>query len=88
MNTIMFNHPPEHLKDQEVRDCIDVVMLVKHILYRLRFRPNVDSVPSTRRILVEFVIEIEKANTVRNFLNRNTFVFNKFIELIKTSVGF
>ena len=88
LDTIMYNHPPEHLRDQEIRDCIDIVMMVKHILYRLRFRPNPDVVPSTRRILVECSIELEKANTVRNFLNKSSLIFTKFIELIKNSVGF
>ena len=88
MDTIMYNHPPDYLREQEVRDCIDIVMLVKHVLYRLRFRTNIEAIPSTRRILVECAIELEKANTVRYSLNRFSVVFTKFTELIKTFVGF
>ena len=87
-DNIMFNYPPDHLTDLESRDCLDIIMLVKHILYRLRFRENIDSVPSSRRILVELVIELEKVSLVRNFMNKNTNLFPIFIAHIKNVVGF
>ena len=87
-DNILFNFPPEHLTDAESRDCLDIIMLVKHILYRLRFRANIDAVPSARRILVELVIELEKACLVRNHLNKNTTLFLIFIGHIKNIVGF
>ena len=31
----MFTHPPDGLKDQEKRDFIDIIMIIKHVLYLL-----------------------------------------------------
>ena len=41
-NQVMFNHPPPGLTDQEKRDVIDIIMVVKHVLYRLKFRDDIN----------------------------------------------
>ena len=40
----MFTHPPDGLKDQEKRDFIDIIMIIKHLVYLLRFKENLDRV--------------------------------------------
>ena len=32
-DNIMFNHRPANCSDEEARDCLDTIMLVKHIVY-------------------------------------------------------
>ena len=63
-------------------------MLTKHILYRLKFRDDIDNRPSVRRVLVILSVELNKANSVRNFMNKNSAVFSGIIEMIKNEAGF
>ena len=66
----------------------DIIMLTKHILYRLKFRDDIDNRPSVRRVLVILSVELNKANSVRNFMNKNSAVFSGIIEMIKNEAGF
>ena len=63
-------------------------MLTKHILYRLKFRDDIDNRPSVRRVLVILTVELNKANSVRNFMNKNSAVFFGITEMIKNEAGF
>ena len=63
-------------------------MVTKHVLYRLKFRENMNRVPSTRLVTTITCIELEKASTVRDFLGKASFTFTRFIEMLKEQVGF
>ena len=87
-DNIMFNVPPQGLRSSERRDFIDTVMLVKHVLYRLKFRHDPNSIPSVRRVLVILCIDLEKAILVRNFLGKNSTLLQRFLGSIKARTGF
>merc|ERR1712208_247428 len=87
-DNILYNYPPQHLKSAERTDMCDIIMLTKHILYRLKFRDDIDNRPSVRRVLVILSVELNKANSVRNFMNKNSAVFSGIIEMIKNEAGF
>ena len=84
----MFNHPPDGLNDQERRDLVDIIMVTKHVLYRLKFRENMNRVPSTRLVTTITCIELEKASVVRDFLGKASSTFTSFIGMLKEQVGF
>ena len=88
MDNILHNYPPQHLKSAERTDLCDIIMLTKHILYRLKFRDDIDNRPSVRRVLVILSVELNKANSVRNFMNKNSAVFSGIIEMVKNEAGF
>ena len=77
-----FNHPPDGLNDQEMRDLIDIIMVTKHVLYRLKFRENIERVPSTRLVAMITCIELQKVSAVRDFLGKALFTFISFIEML------
>ena len=87
-DNIMFNVPPQGLSSNERRDFIDIVMLVKHVLYRLKFRHDPNSIPSVRRVLVVLCIDLEKAVLVRNFLGKNSHMLQRFLASVQTRAGF
>ena len=84
----MFNHPPDGLKDQEKRNFINIIMIIKHVLYRLKFRENLDRVPSTRLVITIACIEMEKASMVRDYLGKTSITFNSFIGVFKEHAWF
>ena len=49
---------------------------------------HADNQPSVRRVLVISSIELNKANSVRNFIYKNSAVFSGIIEMIKNEAGF
>ena len=50
---------------------IELIMIIKHILYRLKFRENYQSFPTQKRVLLLTVIELEKLITCRKFLGKD-----------------
>ena len=84
LDHVLFNHSPPTNR----RDIVDLLMLVKHVLYRLKFRTDLASTPSIRRVLVIAVIDLEKAIVVRNSLNKNTTLFTNVTESLRSRVGF
>ena len=40
-DNIMFNHPPDATSESHQYDIIDTIIVIKHALYRLKFRENV-----------------------------------------------
>ena len=68
-DNVLYNYPPQHLKTGEKEVLVDIIMLTKHILYRLKFRDDIETLPSVRRILIILSIELNKAKTVRNFMS-------------------
>ena len=87
-DNVMFNFPPQSLRGEERRDFMDVVMLVKHVLYRLKFRHDPNSIPSARRVLIIIGLDLEKAVLVRNFLGKYSTMLQSFLGFIKSHVGF
>ena len=87
-NQVMFNHPPAGLTDQEKRDVVDIIMIVKHVLYRLKFREDPNRLPSPRLVLTVTAMETEKALMVRSYMGKPTRLVSTFLEAIKTHVGF
>ena len=87
-NQVMFNHPPAGLTDQEKRDVVDIIMIVKHVLYRLKFREDPNRLPSPRLALIVTAMETEKALMVRSYLGKPTRLVSTFMEAVKTHVGF
>ena len=51
-DNIMFNYPPNGIENGQKYDIIDIVMVVKHAIYRLKFRENIDALPSIRLLMV------------------------------------
>ena len=85
---VMFNHPPEGLNKYEVRDLIDFIIIIKHVLYRLKYRERIERVPSSRLILTITCMELEKALLARNFLGQRATLFSSFSNALKEHVGF
>ena len=84
----MFNPPPEGLNKHEARDLIDFLMIIKHVLYRLKYRERIERVPSSRLILSITYMELEKALLSRNFLGQRATLFSSFSNALKEHVGF
>ena len=87
LDNVLFNHSPPTIRNNR-RDIVDLFMLVKHVLYRLKFRTDLATTPSLRRVLVIAVIDLEKAISVRNSLNKNTTLFTNVTESLQSRVGF
>jgi hypothetical protein len=84
-DNILFNHPPLGIGAALTNDIIDIIMLVKHVLYRLKFRTNLQLLPTTRLVIITAAMDLEKAISVRSYLNKGAVMF---LDKLKTRVGF
>ena len=84
----MFNHPVGGLSEGQATDIIDVVMIFKHAMYRLKFRENMARLPTPRLLMVIVALDMEKAIRVRNYLNKDAVFINDITCVLKARVGF
>ena len=87
-DNIMFNHPPNDISEEQKHDIIDIVMVVKHAIYRLKFRENLLAIPSIRLLMVIVTMDLEKAATVWNYMNKDSFLLAEVTDKIKLRAGF
>ena len=86
-DNVMFNHPPE-MDSTLQEDLIDIIMVMKHVIYRLKFRENRNTFPSPRLVIVICSLEIEKIIKLRNYMNKEAFFLTDFLEKLKERAGF
>ena len=79
-DNVMFNYPPD-APSQLQEDIIDIIMIMKHVLYRLKFCENRNVFPSPRMATVIAALELEKIIKVRNYMTN-------FTKNLKTRAGF
>ena len=57
---IMFNQVPQSLTDSEKTDLTDIVMTLKHRIYRYKFRDNMQRIPSHRETTLFSALDIDR----------------------------
>ena len=63
---VLFHKVPATVPPSHRQDIIDLLLIYKHIMYRVRFRENQDRRPSTRLILISIILELEKHVLLKN----------------------
>jgi hypothetical protein len=87
-DNILFNHPPPGIGAALTNDIIDIIMVVKHVLHRLKFRTNLQLLPTTRLVTITAAMDLEKAISVRSNLNKGAVMMVMFLDKLKTRAGF
>ena len=85
-DNVMFNYPPD-ATSQLQEDVIDIIMIMKHVLYRLKFRENRNVFPSPRMATVIAALELEKIIKVQNYMNKDAPFITNFTKNLKTRAG-
>ena len=63
-DVVLFHVKPEGISDGKQRDLIDILMIVKHVIYRIRFRENVNVFPTTKAVIIDIILEMEKFDRI------------------------
>ena len=63
-DVVLFHVKPEGISDGKQRDLIDILMIVKHVIYRIRFRENVNVFPTTKAVVIDIILEMEKFDRI------------------------
>ena len=87
-DNVMYNYPPPVLTGQCKTDLIDMIMMIKHIIYRLKFRNNLQVYPSVRFSVTIAALDLERAVSVRNYHNTNATLMSTMLLKIREQVGF
>ena len=86
IDKVLFHYLPEIPKDYRTF-IIEIIMTVKHILYKLKFREDFVRYPSHRRVALLIIIDIEKVITCRKLSAQPyTFLFD-YQNLIRDNIG-
>ena len=57
---VLFHHSQADLSRNEKEYITDILMIYKHVIYRLRFRENVGRFPTVKLVLINIILETEK----------------------------
>ena len=83
-DNVMFIYTPSQLQE----DIIDIIMIMKHVLYRLKFCENRNVFPPPRMATVIAALELEKIIKVRNYMNKDATFITNFTKNLKTRARF
>ena len=84
---VLFNHPPRDLSENLATDLIQVVMTFKHLIYRFKFRDNINRFPTLRLALLTAALDLDKIAMVRQRNGLDSVLIETLIERLKTHVG-
>ena len=65
LDQVFFHTLPDNLPKSLETDINDIILIMKHILYRHRFREDVNTYPTSRSTTIILVLEIEKLIEMR-----------------------
>ena len=88
VDSILFQKLPRPLNQELAKDLTETIMIVKHVLYRLRFRENLQRFPSLRLVTITVAMEMEKLASIRQGQGLSTIGIETMIDDLKTMVGF
>ena len=86
-NLIMFNYIQDWPDDDTYRDIIDIVMTIKHRIYRYKFRDNIQRFPTNREALLFSALDIERIILIRQHSGLDYSFIEKVNNKIKARVG-
>ena len=66
IDAVLFHHLPNSLSKQEKKNIMDVIMIFKHIIYKLRFRENTVRFPTVKLVLISMILELHKLISLKN----------------------
>ena len=85
---VLFHQTPNSLPAKAKNDLNEIMLIIKHVLYRFKFRDNLERYPSVRLGTITSALELEKLLAVRK--NRCEWVtgLEAIIKDMKSMVGF
>ena len=81
-------HRIENTEKKDREEIIPMVMIMKHVLFKLKFREDRQNFPSPRRILTNMIVDLEKHLEVTRFCNKNSEILEIVNLHLRGLVGF
>ena len=63
-DVVLFHVKPEGISNELQKDLTDILLIVKHVIYRLRFRENLNVMPVVKAVIIEVILELEKFDRI------------------------
>ena len=84
----MFQQLPHSLNQLLAKDLTEISMIVKYVLFRLRFRENIQGFPTLRLVTINDAMELHKVISIRQGQGLWSLGIEKMSESLKNIVGF
>ena len=69
------------------RDVTDMLMVAKHVIYRVRFRENIARRPTIRMLVLTCIIELQKLILSRMRMGEDVIGLNEIICQLRMDIG-
>ena len=87
VDAVLFHKLPDNLSRKEKEDIIDILMIFKHVTYRIRFRENIDRRPTPKLILISMILEMQKLTTLKNRNCEDTEMLTRMISCLRQEIN-
>ena len=71
----------------EKKNIIDVIMIFKHIIYKLRFRENTVRFPTVKLVLISMILELHKLISLKNKNGEMTDILETVTSKLKQEIN-
>ena len=85
LNMMFFHHFPDRVNCNK-RDIIDMLMIAKHVVYRVRFRENIERRPTNRMLILTCIIELQKLVPCRLRMGTDVVGLNEVITELRREI--
>ena len=86
-NMVLFHVYESDASTTERRDIDDLLIIFKHVLWRLRFRENTERFPTARQVIVTLIIEMENLLKCREKVGEGNFGILEMILSLKREIN-
>ena len=84
---IMFNHMPRTIHGEQKDALVQIIMTIKHRLYQMKFRDDIQRQPTVRRMTLHTVLDLEKVILINNYNGICTSFIESVNQKIKRTIG-
>ena len=84
---VMFHKIPRQVNRQQMRDIDDTLIIMKHVIYRMRMRQERDRRPTRRAVALRFIDEFDKHIRVMEHNGKPTQFLKRINEIIANIAG-
>ena len=82
-------HSFNRVNNKNLRDMLkEVIAIGKHVIYRTKFRENLQRAAKPKPILMHIVFEVEKVIINRSFSNKSNPALRTFLKKLRENLGF
>ena len=86
-NMILYHVYESDASVDDRRDMDDLLMILKHLIWRLRFRENQERYPTPKQVIVTIIIELEHLLKCKDKMGVRSYEIFNMISILRSEIN-